>query len=255
MNDFNSCQRYHAEVATLRAAAQSDPGRLSDLAAALTNLSACLSEQGRSYEALPVSQEAVTCYRVVVAKDESHLRGYAIALRNLALDLDKSGRPGEALAAITDSVSIRERLTHVDNTAENHAAWAESLRNRGHFLGDAQKHHEAVMSLEQAAKLMQGLVQAGHGNYLEDVAHFEHSLAIGMHDLADATGEEMTLMKAETRAGNAVRILRGLYRKDRTLAEDLAGALYTLGAIQGDLGSERDSRKSIKEADRLSAGA
>ncbi|MGH3645590.1 MAG: hypothetical protein ACRDTM_00180 [Micromonosporaceae bacterium] len=250
----NELSYFERLAAQARAVVRRDPAALAQLALALTNLAACLSDHGRSYEALPLTREAVAYYRRIVDRDSHYLGEYATALHNLAIGLTGMRRSYEGLAAICDSVAIRHRLVSEHETPENRASWAQALHTKGSILNELGRHTEAVSVLQEATQVLRPLAQAGLRGYLEDLADCEHAIGACLHDLADQRADAHLLIKAESRAGNAVRIRRGLFnpRKDPNMAEALAGALYTHGAILAALGQSRYAKRELREANRLS---
>ncbi|WP_206745010.1 tetratricopeptide repeat protein, partial [Pseudofrankia sp. BMG5.36] len=156
-------------VTRLRKSAFSDDA-LSNLAHALTNLSARLGELGRWEEGLAASEEAVDVYRrLAEARPEEFLSDLAGALTNLSVDLGGLGRLEEGLAANEEALAVYRRLAE-DRPEAFLPDLAMSLTNLSVDLGELGRWEEGLAAIEEAVAIRRRLAEARPEAYLPNLA-------------------------------------------------------------------------------------
>jgi Tetratricopeptide repeat len=133
---------------------------LPDLASALNNMSAYLSNLGRRDEALAASEEAVQFYRELVGRNrdaflpdlrDAFLPDLGSALSNLGNRFSNLGRRDEALAASEEAVQFYREL--VGRNRFFLPDLASALNNMSAYLSNLGRRDEALAASEEAVSL------------------------------------------------------------------------------------------------------
>jgi len=208
----------------------------------LTNLGVRLSDLGRPFEALPVTEEAVALYRQLAASGPERYRpDLAAALTSLGLRLSDVGRPIEALAVTEESVAIRRELAAA-NADRYRPGLARSLDSLGVRLSELKRSASALTVEHEAVAIYRELAAASPHRYRPD-------LASALIDLGVALSALGRLAEALTVTEEAVSMYRELAAAwpDRYWP-DLARSLSRLGVRLSDLGHSRAALPAAEEA-------
>ncbi|HEX5117823.1 MAG TPA: tetratricopeptide repeat protein [Pseudonocardiaceae bacterium] len=214
-----------AAVAAYRRLATVDPaGYEPDLATALNNLSASLSELDRRREALPSIQEAVAIRRrLAEAIPVAYLPDLAAALNNLGNVHAHLGDHAEALDVTEQAVDTYRRLVKTKPAAYE-PELARSLSNLGRDLARLGRFAEALVARQEAVTIRRRLAGANPTAHLPGLAASLHSLGRGFSEL-DRDDE------AQAATREAVEIRRRLAAANPAAHQaPLADSLTSLGA-------------------------
>jgi tetratricopeptide (TPR) repeat protein len=212
-------------IAAYRRLAAADPSRYeSDLANALNNLSASLSEMGQRRDALVHIEEAAAIRRRLAdAAPAAYLADLAAALNNLGNIRAHLGDHEQALAATEESVTAYRTLADSDPTAYE-PDLARSLNNYGRDLSRLGRSADALVARQDAVTIRRRLTTANPAAHLPALATSLHSLGLGLSEVG--RDEEALVATRE-----AVAIRRQLVATaPATHAADLADSLTSLGA-------------------------
>ncbi|MFF4223767.1 tetratricopeptide repeat protein [Streptomyces abikoensis] len=232
------------EVGIRREAAEEDgDGALGpELAAALNNQAIWLVECGRVEEAVPVSEEAVTCYRFLAERRPDAFRnGVARSLSTYSNCLHLAGRPKAALAAAEEAVAIRRRLA-----GERPGAYLSDLALSVHSLAidlaGAGRPDEALARAAEAVGLYRRLTE-------KEPNGFRHRLANSLNTYAHRLNDAGRPADAREAAREAVSLYRPLFTAEPgTFRADLAMSLDTLAGQLEETGRPEDALRAGEES-------
>ncbi|MFJ3861812.1 hypothetical protein ACIPRL_37050 [Streptomyces sp. NPDC090085] len=197
------------------------------LAGSLIQLSGLHAELGHSEEALAASTEAVSITRrgparnrvvgaalwLLAAGRSLTASDLAMALAAHSAALGLSNRLAEALAAAEEAVTILRGQRHTERGIAGHLAaggrrnrqedLAKALHNCGIWYAAAQRHEEAVASLQEAADIERELADANPGEFLPGLLLTESALA----DVLGAAGRTEEAKDLARRTAETVRPL------------------------------------------------
>ncbi|MEU6235428.1 tetratricopeptide repeat protein [Kitasatospora sp. NPDC047058] len=278
-------------VAALRQLVAADPGSyLPDLASALHDLAAYLSEVGRRDEALAPAQEAATTYRNLANTNPDHVPDLAGSLNNLATCLAAVGRREEVLAPAQEAATIYRELARGSSNAHL-PNLAMALNNLAAALSEVGRSEEALAPAQEAAITYRNLARANPNAHLPNLAATLNNLAahlsaVGRREEALAPAQEAAITYrnlantnpdahlpnlAGTLSNLATR-LAAVGRRDEALAPaqeaaityrnlaranpdahlpDLAGSLSTLATCLAAVGRRDEGLAPVQEAVRI----
>lgn len=228
--DLKSAQdavAYHSALADVDRAAH-----LPELAASVNNLTVALAEDGRSSEALVLSEQAVGLREELVAANRAaHLPGLAASLHNHANRLAEADRLGEALATAERAVELREELTG-QNRALHLPDLAASEFVRAMYLAKARRVEEALAVSRHAVGHFAELAEEHRAAHLPALT----SAVVNHAALAELSGRSGEALDHSRRA---VELCEELTRHDRaTHLPGLAASLRTHVRRLADGGQE-----------------
>jgi tetratricopeptide (TPR) repeat protein len=214
-------------------------------AAALGNLSSCLSGLGKREEALAKAEEALRIYgQLARDRPDAFLPDLAMSLNNLANSLSNLGKREEALAKAEEAVRIYEQLAQ-DRPDAFLPDLAMSLNNLANHLSNLDRREAALAKAEEAVWIYGQLARDRPDALLPGLAGSLNNLA---NSLSDLGRREEALAKTE----EAVRIYRQL-TQDRSDAflPGLAVSLKNLANHLSNLGKREEALAGAEEALRI----
>ncbi|MEU8582001.1 tetratricopeptide repeat-containing protein [Streptomyces abikoensis] len=213
-----------------------------ELAAALNNQAIWLVECGRVEEAVPVSEEAVTCYRSLAERRPDAFRnGVARSLSTYSNCLHLAGRPKAALAATEEAVEIRRRLAGKRPGAYL-ADLALSVHSLAIDLAGAGRPDEALARAAEAVDLYRRLAE-------KEPTGFRHRLANSLNTYAHRLNDAGRAADALGVAREAVGLYRPLFTAEPgAFRADLAMSLDTLAGQPEETGHPEDALRAGEES-------
>ncbi|MFD8998287.1 tetratricopeptide repeat protein [Streptomyces abikoensis] len=213
-----------------------------ELAAALNNQAIWLMECGRVEEAVPVSEEAVSCYRSLAERRPDAFRnGVARSLSTYSNCLSLAGRPKPALAAAEEAVEIRRRLAD-ERPGAYLADLALSVHSLAIDLAGAGRPDEALTRAAEAVGLYRHLAE-------KEPTGFRHRLANSLNTYAHRLNDVGRPADALEVAREAVGLYRPLFTAEPgTFRADLAMSLDTLAGQLEETGHPEDALRAGEES-------
>lgn len=227
-------------VALRRRLADGTDGEV-ELANALANLCACLSELDRSTEALTTAEEAVRTYRRH-RLDLYQKHEYANALAVLGNQLNNAERYEEALPVLQEAVELRRELVAEQRTAFE-ADLALVLDNLASVLSNLHDYDAARQKVDEATDIYRRLA-AERSSFKAELAWtlFRSGFGSGRHPTEEAV----------RRIEEAARLYRELeMERPAVYGPLLARSLDTLSDHLQTLGRPREALEASHEAVRL----
>ncbi|WP_139140700.1 tetratricopeptide repeat protein [Streptomyces abyssalis] len=175
----------HASTVLRRLVERNPAAHLSDLADVLGRLGSELAAQGRTGDALSVTEEAVAIHRREAEGSLSHTAGLADALRLLGLRLAESDRTVQAADAATEAITLRWGLART-NPVVHSPALAEDLATHGRLLRRLGRSTEAESVLRQAVDIQRLACEHDPGRQRPPLAGILDELANALTDLGRA---------------------------------------------------------------------
>ena len=239
----------NSALASLRDHSRSgDAAALSDLAFALHNLAACLSDLHQQQAAYEAIEEAVRIRRYLYQAghidQKPHLANSLLVAGAITSDRDQ---PAQALRWVDQSIALFEPLAERDPDAHR-PSLAAALQNRASTLFDLGRYPEAVKVAAEAAGILSELATA-------HPQAFGPALVSTLRTMVNASTALRDWNAALAVASQAEALARQLQPASHvTRREALAEALAAKGAALHGLQRRHEATEAFKECLALRRG-
>jgi tetratricopeptide (TPR) repeat protein len=237
-------------VQILRRSAESGPRAAAiNLARALDNYSAALSQVGRRTEAMAAAGDALRIMDQLASAasdDATWADDFASILNNYGCfqDVEDAGQREKAIFALSEATKLYRRLTEA-NPQTFMPELAMSLHNLGDRLAEAGRRDEAVAATAEAAQIYRRIAEVNPSAFEVRLGQTLEHLSMHFHE----GGRQEDAVQT---AGEATRVHRRLAeKKPHESTSGLARSLSALGVACHEAGHKQEALTATEEAVRI----
>ncbi|MFN9532737.1 MAG: tetratricopeptide repeat protein [Cyanobacteriota bacterium] len=225
-----------------RELAAQDPSQRLQLAASLHNLGVVFIRLGRKTEAIPLTEESLSLYRLESAGQSGEVPlVLERPLRNLVLLYFETNRLQEALPLANDLVRIHQSMAAVDPLSQGERV--DVLNLRASLLVALNRLKEAEQDLQVAVGLARSLAELAPQNLA-----LQYGLAGTLVNLSQVADLLQRYPQALRPAIEAEALLRQMARRQPQFTGDWGKALRRLGQAFAKVGDPSRARPPLEES-------